>query len=213
MTPPLARALLLCNALGLACAGDGPVVDVKLGYLAAETRHYSTDTYVGLVPTAGGGTAAVAFLGFFPDGGVSNGNGLRLSTALSGRSRLTWYADAAVELLADEQGGIDHGRKEVLIGGGLQFTLIGRLALKGGVEFGYADLDFETRDRFGNYVEIDGSGQSKAVKIGIEQGFDKHVIGLSLRQALRSEEIDNPYNSVSYEDERLEVYIEAGFRM
>lgn len=209
----MTRSLLLVAAIGLASAADGLVVDVKLGYLAAQTRHYSTDTYVGLVPTAGGGTAAVAFLGFFPDDGVSNGNGLRFSTTLSGRTCLTWYADAAVELLADEQGGIDHGRKEVLIGGGLQFTLAERLAIKGGVEFGYANLDFQTQDRFGNYVETDGSGQSKAVKFGIEQGFDKHVIGLSIRGALRREEIDNPWNSVSYEDERIEVFVEAGFRM
>lgn len=209
----MTRTLVLWSVLGLACAADGPVVDIKLGYLAAQTRHYSTDTYVGQVPTNGGGTVAVAFLGFFPDDGVSNGNGLRLATALSGRSRLTWYAEAALELLADEQGGIDHGRKEVLIGGGLQFTLAGRLALRGGLEFGYADLDFETQDRFGNYVETDGSGQTKAVKIGVEQGFDKHVIGLSVRGALRQEEINNPWNSISYDDERLEVFIEVGFRL
>ncbi len=207
------RALFLFCALNLACAADGPVVDVKLGYLSAQTRSYATDTYVGQVPTNGGGTAAVAFLGFFPDDGISNGNGLRLSTALSGRSRLTWYAEAALELLADEQGDIDHGRKEVLIGGGVQFTLAGRLALKGGLEFGYADLDFDTQDRFGYYVETDGSGHTSAVKIGIEQGFDKHVLGLSLREALRREEIKNPYNTVSYEDERFEVILEVGFRL
>lgn len=206
--------LVLLGALHLAnAADDGPVVDIKLGYLSAETRSYATDVYVGQVPTNGGGTAAVAILGFFPDDGVSHGNGLRLSTALSGRSQLTWYAEAAVELLFDEQGEIDFGRKEILIGGGLQYTLTGRLALKGGVEFGYADLDFETQDRFGYYVETDGSGYTSAVKVGIEQGFDKHVVGLSLREALRREEIKNPYNSVSYEDERFEVILEAGFRL
>lgn len=211
----MTRTVLLLAAINLVCTaeGQGLVVDVKLGYLSAETRNYATDVYVGQVPTNGGGTAAVAILGFFPDAGMSHGNGLRLSTALSGRSRLTWYGEAAVELLADEQGDIDFGRKEVLIGGGVQFTLTGRLALKGGVEFGYADLDFETQDRFGYYVETDGSGHTSAVKIGIEQGFDKHVIGLSLREALRREEISNPYNSVSYEDERFEVIIEAGFRL
>lgn len=210
MTRP---CLLLLAAIPLAGAADGVVVDVKLGYLAAQTRHYSTDTYVGLVPASGGGNVAVALLGFFPDDELSHGNGLRFATALSGRSRLTWYAEAALELLGDEQGGIDHGRKEVLIGGGLQFTLVGRLALRSGLEFGYADLDFETRDRFGNYVETDGSGHSKALRLDLEQGFDKHVIGLGFRAALRDEEISNPWNSVSYQDERMEVFIEAGWRL
>lgn len=69
-------------------------------------------------------------------------------------------------------------------------------------------------------VEVRGNGlrrsttlSTSAVKVSLEQGFDKHVIGLGLREALRREEIRNPYNTVSYEDERFEVILEVGFRL
>ena len=199
--------ILLVSTAQSVVAADPLTVDVQVAYISTPTRQYETRNYID-----NSNSLPVLRLGTFISDGSSSGQGLRIGTAIADRNRLGWYAEAALEFVSDDQGEVDYSRSEILAGGGLRFTLTRDLTIKGGFEFGYADLGFSSYDWFGMWFQNDGSGHSTSAKASLEYALSAWVATLTVRGTRRSEEIKNPDAYVSYDDEQIEGLVGLSLR-